>query len=181
MHKRALPPFLMTVEDGGGGGGSDGGTGEKLAEFTPISTQDELNKVIADRINREKAKFAYYKDLKAKAERLDQLEADKKSEAEKVAERIAALESENKRIQSEALRSRIQAKHGISDEDAALFLTGADEDTLTAQAKRLAEREADRKKRGNVAPKEGGSADNAGGGDSDLREFTRSLFGRSDD
>lgn len=176
MHKRALPNFLMSVEDGGDGGGSDGGSGEKPAEFTPIASQDELNKVIAERINREKAKFADYKDLKAKAERLDQLEADKKSEAEKVAERIAALESENKRIQSEALRSRIQAKHGISDEDAALFLTGADEDTLTAQAKRLAEREADRKKRGNVAPKEGGTADTTGGTTSDMREFARRLF-----
>lgn len=180
MHKRALPHFLMTVEDGGDGGGSDTGSGEKPAGFTPITSQDELNKVIADRINREKAKFADYRDLKAKAERLDQLEAASKSEAEKVAERIAALESENKRIQSEALRSRIQAKHGISDEDAALFLTGADEDTLTAQAKRLAEREADRKKRGNVAPKEGGSADNSKAGDGDMREFARQLFGETD-
>lgn len=175
MHKRALPPFLRTVEDGGdGGGGNDGG-------FTAITTQEDLNKVISERVNRERAKFADYKDVKAKADRLDELEKANKSEAEKFAERIAALESENSRIQSEALRSRIQAKHGISDEDAALFLTGTDEDSLTAQAKRLAEREADRKKRGGVAPKEGGSADNKGAGQSDMREFTRALFGGSDD
>ena len=60
-----------------------------------------------------------------------------------------------------------------------LFLTGADEATLTAQAKRLADREADRKKRGNVAPKEGGSADSASTGDTGMREFTRSLFNRA--
>lgn len=149
--------------------------------FKPIATQEDLNKVIAERVSRERAKFSDYKDLKAKAERLDQLEAANKTEAEKVAERFAALEAENARIRSEALRSRIQAKHGISDEDAALFLTGTDEDTLTAQARRLAEREADRKKRGNVAPKEGGSADHAGGGESDDREFVRGLFGRTDD
>jgi len=177
MHKRALPPFLLTAEDVGDGGGGDTNDGG----FTPITTQEDLNKVIADRVNRERAKFADYKDVKAKAARLDEIEAANQSEAERVAQRIAALESENARIQSEALRSRIQAKHGISDEDAALFLTAADEDTLTAQAKRLADREADRKKRGGVAPKEGGSADTAGAGDSDLREFTRSLFGRSDD
>jgi hypothetical protein len=181
MHKRALPYFLMAVEDGGDGGGSGAGAGEKPTAFTPITSQDELNKALAERLQRERAKFADYNDLKAKANRLDELEAASKSEAEKVAERIAALESENKRIQSEALRSRIQAKHGISDDDAALFLTGADEETLTAQAKRLAEREADRKKRGNVAPKEGGAADNGSRPDSDLREFTRSLFGRTDD
>jgi hypothetical protein len=176
MHKRTLPPFLRTIEDGGDGGGSSEGANN----FTPITTQDDLNKVIADRVNRERAKFADYKDIKAKADRLDSLEAANKSEAERVAERIAALESENARIQSEALRSRIQAKHGISDEDAALFLTAADEVTLTAQATRLADREADRKKRGNVAPKEGGSADNSGGADSDVREFTRQLFGNTD-
>ena len=173
MHKRALPPFLRTIEDGGDGGGGDG--------FTPITTQDDLNKVIADRVNRERAKFADYKDIKAKAARLDEIEAVNQSEAERFAQRIAALESENARIQSEALRSRIQAKHGISDEDAALFLTGTDEETLTAQAKRLADREADRKKRGNIAPKEGGSADTKGTGGSDMREFTRALFGSTDD
>ena len=175
MHKRALPHFLMTVEDGGdGGGGSDDG-------FTPITTQEDLNKVIADRVNRVKAQFADYKDVKAKAARLDEIEAANQTEAERFAQRIAALESENARIQSEALRSRIQAKHGISDEDAALFLTGTDEETLTAQARRLAEREADRKKRGNIAPKEGGSADNNGGGAADMREFTRALFGSTAD
>lgn len=180
MHKRPLR-FIRTVEDGGdGGGGSGDGTGGKPAEFTPITSQDDLNKVIADRIARERSKFADYKDLKAKADRLDTLEAASKTEAEKFAERMAALESENKRIQSEALRSRIQAKHGISDEDAALFLTGADEEALTAQARRLAEREADRKKRGNVAPKEGGSADTAGATDSSIRDFTRQLFGNAD-
>lgn len=176
MHKRALPPFLTAIEDGGDGGGSDAGeTG-----FTPITSQDDLNKVIAQRVERERAKFADYKDVKAKAARLDELEASNQTEAEKFAARIAALESENSRIQSEALRSRIQARHGISDEDAALFLTATDEDTLTAQAKRLADREADRKKRGNVATKEGGSADTRGGTTSNLRDFTRNLFGDAD-
>ena len=41
---------------------------------------------------------------------------------------------------ADALRFRIAAKHGISDEDAALFLTGSDEDTLAKQAARLVER-----------------------------------------
>lgn len=152
----------------------------KTDGFAPILTQDDLNKVIAERVNRERAKYADYGDLKVKAGRLDQLEAASKTEGEKVAERIAALEAENTRIRSESLRARIQARHGISDEDAALFLTGADEQTLTAQAKRLADRESDRKKRGNVAPREGGTADKPGGGDRDMREFARSLFNRPD-
>lgn len=41
---------------------------------------------------------------------------------------------------ADALRFRIAAKHGISDEDAELFLTGADDATLQRQAARLTER-----------------------------------------
>ena len=63
--------------------------------------------------------------------------------------------------------------------DRDLFLTGTDEDTLTAQAKRLAERESERKKTGNVAPREGATT-NSGGQDSDLRDFAKSLFKRAD-
>jgi hypothetical protein len=44
---------------------------------------------------------------------------------------------------ADALRLRVAAKHGISDEDADLFLTGTDEDVLTRQAERLAARAAD--------------------------------------
>ncbi len=37
------------------------------------------------------------------------------------------------------MRWRIAAKHGISDEDAELFLTGSDEETLARQAERFKE------------------------------------------
>jgi hypothetical protein len=42
---------------------------------------------------------------------------------------------------AEALRLRVASKFGIGDEDADLFLTGSDEETLTKQAERLAARE----------------------------------------
>ena len=74
---------------------------------------------------------------------------------------------------ADALRLRIAAKHGISDDDADLFLTGTDEDTLTRQAQRLADREAARKKAGNVAPREGTTTNP---GSDPMRDFTRALF-----
>ena len=158
-------------------GAPENGAPDSGTEFKPITTQDDLNRVLADRIKRERDKYADYKDVKAKADRLDSLEAANKSEAEKVAERIAALESENARIQSEALRSRIQAKHGISDEDADLFLTGTDEATLTRQAEALAGKAADRKKQSNVVPTEGKATPPPAG--DEMREFTRGLFNRA--
>ena len=171
----------MSDADGGANNG-DAGKGDQGGDgFKPITSQEDFNKAIAERVNRERAKFADYNDLKAKAGRFDEIERANQTEAEKFNQRIATLEQENAAIKTMALRSRIQAKFSISDEDAALFLTGADEDSLTAQAKRLAEREADRKKRGNVAPKEGGTADSQGTQTSDMREFARQLFRGADD
>lgn len=158
----------------GGQQGPEGGEG-----FKPIASQEELNKVIAERVSRERAKFADYNDLKAKAAQVDAAADAAKTAEQKFNDRLASLEQELNSTKGQALRARIQAKFSISDEDAQLFLTGADVESLTAQAKRLAEREADRKKRGNVAPKEGGTASGSGG-DGDLREFTRNLFGRAD-
>ena len=68
----------------------------------------------------------------------------------------------------------MQAAHQISDEDADLFLTGADEESLTAQAKRLADRESERQKGNNVSPREGTTPKSGDSGE--LGEFTKNLF-----
>jgi hypothetical protein len=74
-----------------------------------------------------------------KAKRLDEVEEAGKSEAQKLADRLAKSEAEASSAKAEALRFRIAAKYGINDEDAALFLTGTDEQTVERQAARLAE------------------------------------------
>ena len=56
---------------------------------------------------------------------------------------MAALEDEASKAKAEALRFKIAAKFQIGDEDAELFLTGSDEETLTKQAQRLAQRTED--------------------------------------
>lgn len=130
--------------------------GERTGDgFKPPESQAELNKIIAARVDRERAKYAGFDDLKAKAEKFDQLDAANKSEIERAADRAATAERDRDAARSEALRLRIAVKHGISDEDADLFLTGTDESTLTKQAQRLLEHVSDRKKNGNVVPREG--------------------------
>ncbi|MBC8726054.1 hypothetical protein F6X37_32320 [Paraburkholderia sp. 31.1] len=91
------------------------------------------------------------KDNKSAADELATLKDSKKT----VEQKLADLEAKHAEAEARALRSDIATKHGISAEDRDLFLTGSDEATLTAQAKRLAERIADQKKNGNRAPKEG--------------------------
>jgi hypothetical protein len=123
-------------------------------------------KIRAEERQKVTAKYADYDDLKAKAEG-----------AKTAEDRITELEKSIEAANREALRRRVQAAHGISDEDADLFLTGTDEDSLTAQAKRLADREIERKKKNNVSPREGTNP--KGGATDDMREFTRSLFARA--
>jgi hypothetical protein len=149
--------------DGSGSGGEGGDQGGKDQTFK----QADVDRIVADRLKREreatKTKYADYEDLKKKAEG-----------AKTAEERMAELEREIEATKREALKRRVQAAHGIADEDADLFLTGTDEETLTAQAKRLAERESERKKQGNRVPGEGRTPATKA---NDEREAVRSLFG----
>lgn len=155
-------------------GGNNSGETPAADEFKPITSQDDLNRIISERVTRERSKFADYRDLKAKAERLDELEQANQTEAEKAATKIAELESQLASTRRESLRVKIAAEHGITDaDDIDLFLTGTDEETLTKQAKRLAERTADRKKQGNHAPREGNTP---AAGNDERREVVSALF-----
>lgn len=84
------------------------------------------------------------KASKALQSRIDEIEASKLSDLERAQKAASEAQAEAERARGEALRYRIAAKHQISDEDAELFLTATDEETLTRQAARLAERTKDR-------------------------------------
>lgn len=156
-------------------GGNTSGETPAADEFKPITSQDELNDALKVRLERERSKFADYKDVKAKAAEFDKLQAANQTEAEKAAARISELEAELTGVRSESTRLKIATDHGITDaDDIRLFLTGTDEETLTEQAKRLAERTADRKKQGNRVPREGTTPTSTEG---EGLETVRALFG----
>lgn len=143
--------------------------GEQQEQKPQTFTQADVDKIVRDRLAQQaKNKFANYDEYKAAAEG-----------AKTVEQKLADLESKHAEAEARALRSDIATKHGISAEDRDLFLTGSDEATLTAQAKRLAERIADQKKNGNRAPREGATT-TSGNTDSDARTFARNLFGGAD-
>lgn len=148
----------------GAGAAPEGADQVKESQLVP---QADVDRIVKERVARERAKYSDYDELKAKAAGSKTLE-----------ERLASLEGELTTAKATALRSDIAAKHGLSAEDRDLFLTGADESTLNAQAQRLAGREADRKKQGNFAPKEGTTP--TGGTNTDERDFVRNLFSRAD-
>lgn len=111
---------------------------------------------------------------KTAADELAALKDAQKTSEQKAAERLAALEAQVAEAETKVLRATVGSTHGISVEDRDLFLTGSDEATLTAQAKRLAERAAERQRHGNHVPDEG---ENPQATD-ERRAFVRQLTGR---
>lgn len=102
---------------------------EKVTE-TPDQTIEALRAALT-KANKEA------KDNRLKASELDQLKQAQMSELEKAQTAAQAAAAEAATAKAEALRWRIAAKHGISDEDAETFLTAGDEESLTRQAERL--------------------------------------------
>jgi len=141
-------------------------------------TQDDpkvFDAEYVDKLRKESAK--YRTEARANAEaarRLSEIEQSQKSDQQKADDRIKDLEAKFAAAEARALRAEIANAHGISAEDRDLFLTGTDEETLTAQAKRLSERESSRKKQGNRVPQEGR---NPSAPPSEERAAVRSLFG----
>lgn len=118
------------------------------------------------------------KENKTAADQLAAIEEANKTETQKSAEKLAAAEKAAADARSEALKFKIASKFQIGDEDADLFLTGNDEETLTKQAERLAERASEKKKSGNHVPREGTTPREPQ--DDEMREFTRNLFRSAD-
>lgn len=169
-----------------GQGGNTSGETPAADEFKPITSQQELNDALKDRLARERAKFKDYNDIKAKAAKLDEIEQANLSELEKANGRITAAETDRDAAKQEALRLRKAVEHGLSLEDADLFLTGTDEETLDAQAKRLSDRAAEqakaedeRKKKNPIVSKEGTSTKTGTTTEEEDREFARTFFGGS--
>lgn len=167
-------------------GGNDSGETPTANDFKPITSQQELNAALKDRLDRERSKFKDYNDLKAKAAKLDEIEQANLSEIEKANGRITTAEKDRDTAKQEALRVRKAVQYGLSLDVADEFLTGTDEDTLDAQAKRLsdlmaekANAEADRRKKHPIVSKEGTSTNAATTTEDDDREFVRNFFGGS--
>lgn len=113
-------------EDGTPDGGGDGG--EQPPGFKPPATQDEFDRMVANRLNRERQKFADYDELKEKAAKFDEADAASKSEVQRLqdqlADRDAKLADLPKQARSEAIRfaSKATAKGFHDPEDALLFI-----------------------------------------------------------
>lgn len=85
----------------------------------PRLTQSEVDRLVKDRLARERAKYADYDDLKSKAEKLSEIEDAQKSELEKAREEAAKRSQElddlRSRLRENTIRSAIDgaaSRHG---------------------------------------------------------------------
>lgn len=123
----------MSEENAAGEQSNDGGNN---SGFTPPATQDELNRIVAERVARERSKYADYSDLKAKAAKFDEIDAQSKSEIEKATERAAAVERERDEATARLNRLEVALEKGLSPSQAKRLVGGTREE-LEADADEL--------------------------------------------
>ena len=81
--------------------------------FQAPASQAELDRIVEQRLARERAKYADYDDLKAKAEKAAQAEKDKLSVEERNAKEIAELKASLAARDLNALRAEVAAAKGV--------------------------------------------------------------------
>lgn len=147
--------------------------GQEASKFEAITSQEDFDKAIQARIARERAKFADYEDVKARASKLTEIEEANKTEAEKVAERLAAAEKRAVELEAKATRAEVAAAKGVPIG----LLSGGTKEELEASADALIQFKGESGSTTLHVPNEGKSP--TAQVDS-KKQFAKNLFGRSD-
>lgn len=115
---------------------------EEAKEFTPITTQEELDARIGDRLQRERRKYSDYESLKEKVSQMSDYD-DLKTKVTKYDADISSLKTQleeaNTKIkgyESRSVKQRIAREEGIPLEMADR-LTGEDEAAIRKDAQSL--------------------------------------------
>lgn len=97
-------------------------------------TQEELNNIVEERLNRERKKYEGFEDYKAKAEQLDQIEEANKTELQKATERAEKLEAELTSLKNAESLRKIREKVATETGVPVGLLTAETEEACTEQA-----------------------------------------------
>lgn len=157
---------------GQGAGAGNGGDSGNKREFEQLPDDHPLVK----RLEQLKAEN---KVLKPKAKQVDDAEAAKLTDAEKIAKLQGEVDGLPKQVAA-SLREHLVELHGIEQDDAELFLTGDTPELLLKQVARLLDQSgAGASKRKNYVQKEGNNPPKPA--ENENAKFASSLFGGSDD
>jgi vacuolar-type H+-ATPase subunit I/STV1 len=109
-------------------------TGEQSGGEEKTFTQAELDRIINERLQRDRAKYADYEALKEKAGKFDQLEENQKSELQKATDRAASLQAELDKLKKANEVRVIREKVAAAKKVPVGLLTGDSEEACTQQA-----------------------------------------------
>lgn len=109
-------------------------------DWKPPASQADLDRIISERLNRERSKFSDYDDLKAAKDELDRIKGEQKTEIEKANEKLTAAETARQAAEqaaaeraTELLKYKVAATKGISGDELKL-LAGTTEQDLNEAA-----------------------------------------------
>jgi len=71
-------------------------------------TQTEVDRIVSERLKREREKFGDYGDLKKAAAKLKEIEDSQKSESDKLLDELEKLKTQNARLQDEQTQMRLE-------------------------------------------------------------------------
>lgn len=167
------------TQNEGNQSGATGAANEKV--FTPIQTQEELNKVISNRLKRQSREFeARTAELNEKAAKWDEWQEQNKTDLQKAEERVAALERQVSEYTQREIRDTWLTE--VSDElgipkDALTCVSGSTKEEISANAERLKPFIASQKE--NPAPYIGsdGFAPSSNAGHTTAQQFANAIEG----
>lgn len=133
-------------------------------------TQEQLDAIIGERLAKEKAKYADYDDIKAKASKYDEMEEASKSELQKAQEQSAAYKTELDELKKaesiRSIRDKVSKDTGVP----ANLLTSDTEEACKAQADAIKAYVGDNQPKGKKIPDGGEKGGTTG-------KTTAELFG----
>lgn len=127
-----------------GQGGSGAGTGQQAGsggtdasrEFVAPKDQSEFDRMVGERLARERAKYADYDEVKGKAAEYDKTVEAQKTELQKATDKAAAETERATKAEAAALRAQVALEKGLTASQAGR-LVGATRDELLADADQL--------------------------------------------
>lgn len=166
----------MGEQQGAEGAPEAGGDKSGEKSFQAPATQEELDRIIGERLSRERSKFSDYDDLKTKAAKLAQLEDADKTEAQKAADALAAAQQRVKELEGSQLASTVAAAKGVP----ASLITGSTKEELERSADELLAWRGEKAASKPVVRKVGESPTKTNDKNGPMRDFVRGLFNREE-
>lgn len=108
-------------------------TGDQVKEFQAIASQEDLDRIIQERLGRERSKYQDYDKLKAEAEEYRKIQDKDKTEAQREKDRADAAERKALELEQRVLKADVASEKGVP----AALLTGTTKEELEASADAL--------------------------------------------